>query len=255
MLQRLDLFPRARASGIHLLISASVAALAAALVFGVWYPREFRDWAGGRELFFLLTSVDVALGPLLTLAVFNLKKGWPHLRRDLLIIAVLQLGALGYGLYAVYLARPVALVYEKDRFRVITAVQVQEGELYKAAPAYQKLSMTGPWLLGTREPTTEERNDALFMAAVAGVDHAERPSFWQPYADSIPEVLKRGRPLAVLFQKYPEMEAEVNATLDARKVDRTAAKFFPLLTRRGDWVAIVDGAGQPVHYLRGDAFF
>ena len=255
MLQRFELLQRARASGLHLLISASVAALAAALVFGVWYPHEYREWAGGRELFLLVTGVDVALGPLLTFAVFNLKKGWAHLRRDLAIIAVLQLAALGYGMYTVYLARPVALVYEKDRFRVITNVQVQEGELAKALPAYRNLPLTGPWLLSTRDPTTEERSDALLMAAFTGVDRAERPTFWQPYVDSIPEVLKRGRPLAVLFQKYPQMEAGVNAALDARKVDRSAAKFLPLLTRGGDWVAIVDAAGQPVHFVRGDAFF
>lgn len=255
MLQRLDLFRRGRASGLHLLISATVAILAAALVFGVWYPHEYREWAGGRELFLLVTGVDVALGPLLTFAVFNLKKGWPHLRRDLAIIAVLQLAALGYGMYTVYLARPVALVYEKDRFRVITNVQVQEGELSKALPAYRNLPLTGPWLLSTRDPTTEERSDALLMAAFTGVDRAERPLFWQPYANSIPEVLQRSRPLAVLFQKYPQMEADVNAALDARKVDPSAAKFLPLLTRSGDWVAIVDGAGQPVHYVRGDAFF
>ena len=38
MLERLDLRRRARAAGLHLLISAAVAALAAALVFGLWYP-------------------------------------------------------------------------------------------------------------------------------------------------------------------------------------------------------------------------
>ena len=255
MCRVLHLRQRARASGLHLLISAAVASLAAALVFGVWYPHEYREWAGGRELFWLVTGVDVALGPLLTFAVFNLKKGWPHLRRDLAIIAALQLAALGYGMYTVYLARPVALVYEKDRFRVITNVQVRENELGKALPAYRNLPLTGPWLLSTREPTAEERSDALFKTAFTGVDRAERPLFWQPYANAIPEVLQRGRPLAVLFQKYPDMEAGVNAALDARKVDRRAAKFLPLLARSGDWVAIVDGAGQPVHYVRGDAFF
>ena len=98
MLNRLDLGRRSRAAGWHLLISAAVAALAAALVFGLWYPGAYRHLSGGRGLFILVVTVDVILGPLLTFAVFNLKKGWPHLRRDLAIIGVIQLAGLAYGL-------------------------------------------------------------------------------------------------------------------------------------------------------------
>ncbi len=61
--------------GLHFLISAAVAAVAAVLVFCVWYPGPFRLMAGGRDLFLLVTSVDVVIGPLLTFAVFNRAKG------------------------------------------------------------------------------------------------------------------------------------------------------------------------------------
>ena len=40
-----------RAAGIHLGLSLLVAALAAALVFGVWYPYPYREISGGRALF------------------------------------------------------------------------------------------------------------------------------------------------------------------------------------------------------------
>jgi hypothetical protein len=45
------------------LISASIAVVAALLVFGLWYPGALRHLAGGRDLFLLVTSVDVVLGP------------------------------------------------------------------------------------------------------------------------------------------------------------------------------------------------
>lgn len=248
---------RWRAAGLHLLISLLLAFLAGALVFLLWYPSEFREWAGGRELFLLLTSVDVALGPLLTFAVFNPKKGWIVLRRDLAVIALCQLLALGYGMYTVFWARPVALVYEKDRFRVVTAAQVQIDELPKAPPSLQQLPLTGPLLIGTREPRDEERQEALETAVFAMVDRAERPSFWQPYTDSIPEVLERGRPLSVLFQRYPELSAEISHALVSRQIDPHTAKFLPLVTRHSDWIVIVDGAGQPAHYVKAHdgAFF
>lgn len=255
MLERLDLPRRARAAGVHLLISAVVAAAAAALVFGVWFPGIYRQVAGGRDLFILIASVDVVLGPLLTFAVFNLKKGWPHLRRDLAVIGVIQLAALVYGLVTVYGARPVAMVFESDRFRVITVGQVEQDELPQARPEYRQLPLAGPWLLGARRPTPgEEANDALFKA-VGGIDRAQRPKFWQPYADSTADALGRARPLALLLTQYPALAGDVRAKLQALKVDESSARFLPLMGRGGDWVVILDSAGRLVHYVQAEGFF
>ena len=144
MLKRLDLRPRAYAAGLHLLISAAVAGLAAVLVFFVWYPGAFRHMAGGRDLFLLVTAVDVVIGPVLTFAVFNRAKGKRHLSRDLAVIALLQIAALVYGLHTVYIARPVAMVFEVERFRLVSANDVLVEELPKALPEFRELSLTGP---------------------------------------------------------------------------------------------------------------
>lgn len=255
MLKKLDLRRRARAAGIHLLLSGAVAAVAAGLVFGVWYPGIYRQVAGGRDLFMLVTSVDVVLGPLLTFAVFNLKKGWPHLRRDLAVIGVIQLAALVYGLTTVYGARPIAMVFETDRFRVITATQVVMDDLPKAPPEYRELPLSGPWLLGARAAKPgEESNEALFMA-LRGVDRAQRPQFWQPYAASTQDALARGRPVSALFAKYPERAGEIKSALRELKLDEADARFLPLMGRGGDWVVILDAAGRLVHYVPLDGFF
>ncbi len=50
---------RFRAAGIHLCISLAIAALAATLVFALWYPYPYRDISGGRELFGMLVGIDV----------------------------------------------------------------------------------------------------------------------------------------------------------------------------------------------------
>ena len=114
---------RARAAAIHLTISLALAALAGLLVFAVWYPYPYREISGGRELFILVVTVDVVMGPLMTLAVFNLSKPRKELFRDLAVIAVLQIAALVYGLWTVAVARPVHLVFEIDRFRVVHSIR------------------------------------------------------------------------------------------------------------------------------------
>jgi hypothetical protein len=106
---------RFSAATIHLGLSLLVAALAALLVFLVWYPYPYREISGGRDLFLLLVAVDVIMGPLLTLTIFNLKKPKGELRRDLAVIGLLQLAALGYGLCTMAVARPVHLVFEIPR--------------------------------------------------------------------------------------------------------------------------------------------
>lgn len=254
MLERLALRPRLIAAGWHLLISAAVAALAAALVFWVWYPGDYRLLSGGRELFFLVTGVDVALGPLLTFAVFDLKKGWPHLRRDLAIIGALQSAALVYGLHTVYAVRPVAMVFEVDRFRVIAAADVDLTELPKARAEYRRLPLTGPWLLGTRAAAnSEERTEAL-SKGLQGVDPGQRPTFWQPYADSMKDAVARSRPIRVLLEKYPARAGEFNEALRSMKADMATARFLPL-TARGDWVCVMDASGALLGHLQADGFF
>jgi len=211
-------------------------------------------FSGGQDLFLLLTSVDVVLGPLLTFVVFNLKKGWPHLRRDFAVIGLLQMAALIYGLHILYVARPVATVFEVDRFRVITAGDVYLPELPKALPQYRRLPIGRPWLLGTRAARRgQEQADALFKG-LAGVDIGQRPIFWQPYADSIKDAVARSRPIEVLLRHYPLREDEFRAALSDMKASTATSRFLPLVAR-GDWSIVLDSSGTVLGYLKADAFF
>jgi hypothetical protein len=250
----LDLKRRARAAGIHLLVSLAVAGIAAALVFGLWYPGPYRSLSGGRDLFLLITTVDVVLGPLLTFVVFDLRKGWPHIRRDLAIIGCIQLTALLYGLHTVYVARPVAMVFEVDRFRVITANDVHEPDLPEARPEYRDLPLTGPWLLGTRPVAPgDERNDAIFLG-LSGIDIAARPKFWAPYVQSKSNVLKVARPLADLLKKYPELSDPVRRRLSERGETADSVYFVPVQAR-GDWVALIRSDASIIDFENVDGFF
>lgn len=254
MLKRLDLAHRARAAALHLAISAAVAVLAALLVFGLWYPGPFRSLAGGRGLFFLLVSVDVVLGPLLTLVVFDLKKGWKHLRRDLVVIALIQIAALGFGLHTAFVVRPVAMVFEVDRLRLVTAVDVHLPELAHALPAYRSLPLTGPWLLGARAPATPaEHTDALVMG-MKGIETGQRPIFWQPYAQSAGAAVTRSRSIATLLEHYPTRRAELHRELQEMKAGESSARFLPVMAR-GDWIAVLDSRGQILGYVTLDGFF
>lgn len=245
---------RSRAAGIHLALSMIVAALAAFLVFVVWYPGPFRELAGGRGLFVLLTSVDVVLGPLLTFAIFDRVKSRRHLRIDLGVIGALQLAALVFGLHTVFIVRPVAMVFEVDRMRLVVADDVAVDELPSALPQYRRLPLTGPFLLSARTPREgDERNDALFQG-VAGKDISVRPKFWQPYDESKAKALDLARPIAVLLAHYPAQASATRQELAEMKADAASSRFLPAMARTA-WSAVLDRDGNVLGYLPLDAFF
>ncbi len=197
-------FPnRLKAAGVHLGLSALVGILAAVLVFGLWYPAPFREISGGQSLFILIVSVDLVLGPALTLVVFSPGKAKTVLMRDLLVIAALQLGGLAYGLHTVFQARPIAMVYEPGRFRVVTNADIMQSELGQALPELRRLPLTGPKLLGTRESRDGDEQFQAIQMALQGVDIGQRPSYWQPYQASVKHVLAEARPIEDLFKQYP----------------------------------------------------
>mgnify|MGYP001494678608 FL=1 len=243
---------RLLAAASHLAISALIAAAVGVVTLGIWYPGAIGHMAGGRKLFFLILGVDVVMGPLLTLVVFDKRKPRRELIRDLVVIATLQLAALGYGLHTLCVARPVALVHEPGRFRVLTAQDVQVDDLPNAREEFRRLSLTGPLILGSRPTRTEEKLESLELA-LKGFDIGQRPSRWQPYAESRALVLSESRPLDELFKRYPTRAAELQAVLAELKLTPEQARYLPVVAR-GDWVVILNSLGDIAGYAPFDGF-
>jgi hypothetical protein len=65
---------RWKASSIHLALSATIAVSVLALMLLLWYAPPFFSALGGYHLLLILLGVDVSLGPLITLIIFNPKK-------------------------------------------------------------------------------------------------------------------------------------------------------------------------------------
>ncbi len=256
MKQKSGLKQRLRASLIHLGVSFLIALLAAALVFGIWYPWPHFHIAGGLTLFLIVLSVDLILGPILTFVAFNTTKSRGHLMRDLSVVALIQLAGLAYGLHVVFVARPVALVFEADRFRLISNVDVLADELPQALPEFRSLSFTGPRLLGTRLAAPGNEQLKSIDMALQGFDSATRPSFWVHYQGEVVErALKRARPVQLLYDRYPSRHEEIDKALGKSGQEKNV-KFLPVMGRESDWTVFLDAStGAIIGYIRLDAYF
>ena len=245
----------ARAAALHFGVSLVVATLAAALVFGLWYPYPYRELSGGRELFLLIIAVDVVCGPLLTIVLYNPAKPRAELWRDLGLVVLIQLSALGYGLYVVWQARPVYLVQEIDRFKVIALPELDSAVVANLSPVLQPRWMDGPVTVAIRAPKDdEERKKVMFESVDGGRDYAERAEFYLPYEGAAAlKSLQRAKPLAVFLQKQPTQEAAAKALAAEKGLDMAALVYLPVMGRQ-DWVAVLDQKAKIQGFLKGDGF-
>lgn len=237
---------RIKAALLHLAGSAAVAAIAWWLVFRLWYPPPLSDLAGGSALFVLLVSVDVVIGPALTAVVANPNKPKRELARDLAVILALQLGAFGYGIHAMALARPVALVFEIDLFRVVTAADIEESSLTSAEPGLRQLSWTGPATLAAVKPDSADEQLRTIELALNGIPLSNLPSQWRPYAPKAAAAWSAAKPLSALLARRPTLVDQADAISRKAGVAVSELRTLPLLSRRAEWTVVLANPGARV---------
>lgn len=248
-----------RVALFHLLASALVASLVAVLVILVWYPQPYGLLSGGLRLFSILVMVDVICGPLLTLVLINPKKSRREVATDMTMVVLIQLGALIYGMHTVYQARPLYLVHEVDRFRVIAMPDFNGADVGGSLAALPKdLRPTwtdGPVVVGIRDPkSSEERKDVLLDSVFGGRDYSQRPEFYVPYDSAYQsKALARARPLKKFVDLYPETGAEAMDILKRAGLLLEEAVFLPVLHKQ-EWIAVLDKQAKIIGFLPGDGF-
>jgi hypothetical protein len=234
--------------------SAAVAGLVAALVLLVWYPTPYAEISGGTGLLSILIAVDVVVGPLLTLAVFDLRKPRAELRRDVAIIIVLQLAALAYGLVTVAQARPAVVALEVDRLRVVRAIDLTKEELAKAPGDLRSLRWTGPSFVATRAVTAAEQWEAIDRA-LAGQDVGMRPEFWLASSRTAAAYAQAAKPVDILARQYRDRTALLDAAIGATGLPAERLGFLPILGRSTDWSALIDREdGSILGYVQLEGF-
>lgn len=237
-----------RAGFWHMLASAIVAGLAAALVFLVWYPGPYKELSGGSQLFLIVIAIDLICGPLLTTVLFNPSKAKFELAIDLSLVVLVQLGALGYGLHTVALARPVYLAFELDRYRVIAEADVNKQKLSEAPRLLRSFSYLGPKMLGVR---VARSGDADYLQelekSVNGQDSSFRPERWVLYETQVAQVLAKVKPMQELARKYPQRGDELFRLTAATGLPETQVGWLPINARYSmAWVALIDRSNADV---------
>jgi hypothetical protein len=240
---------RWQAAGLHFLICVAIAAITVTLMLELWYPGRLFEAAGGSGLLVILVSVDVTLGPLLTLIVF--KAGKPGMKFDLWVIGIVQIAALLYGAHVVFVARPAFIVFVKDRFELVSAVDLAPEDLARAKyPQFRTPPVTGPVVAVADMPVEPAERQKVIDAALAGVDMQQLPQIWVPLPERKQTILAMARPVERL-----RADSDVAAAIDAYLASGGAkdAPAYLLRTRFAWLVVILDPkTAEPVKMLLGE---
>ena len=246
----------ARIAAWHALLSLMIAVLAALWVFKGWYAAPFGEMLGVSTLVAVLIAVDVVCGPLLNFYLSNPTKTRRALLVDWTAVGVIQLGALVYGMHALWEARPVMVVFENDRLVVVTAVEIDEAEFPRALPEFQTLPSTGIQLAAVRQPKDADERLQSLEFSLQGVEPSARPSWWIPYSQAGKAIRYRAKPLLELAERGTLTTEELARKAEEIGIYNKDLIYLPIVSKRSkDWIAILDSKTlYPIGYIAADGF-
>ncbi len=229
---------RYKAAALHFTGSAFVLLLLFVWVRWVWYPGPLFFAASGVNLLGIITAVDVVLGPLIMLIIFDAKK--KSLKFDIAIILICQIGFMLYGAMSIFEARPVYLTFAKNRFHLITANQLEATNLDKVKrPEFTKLPLFGPKIVVAAEPKDPKEQEQIILAtsALYGIQHM--PQYYVPYDDQGKALIKQSALAWVNSQRLNDTDRKRWAEYRQAKPGQDVL-FIPLVAKTPALFAVID---------------
>jgi hypothetical protein len=242
------------ATSVHFAVTLLLTGIAAAIIFLVWFPDPMQTMIGGTELFLIVVGVDLALGPLMSLVIFNSRKSRRELVIDYSIVGVIQIVALVYGVMVVAGARPAYYAFDKDRYEIVSAVDITDKELAAAKESqYRKLPWTGPRIVAISIPP-EDQQDALFQA-MEGNEAQLRPKFYVPLSAKLDAIRRNAKTIAELEAKKPAYKALLEEAVASVDIPAERIAWLPVRHRKGFAAVIIDTSdGKPLAWADFDPY-
>jgi hypothetical protein len=203
---------RFKAFGLHLLASACALSLVLGGLYLGWY--HWPGWyltAVGRILL-IVCSVDLALGPTLTLIIANPKKPRRTLARDITMIALVQLAALAYGTVTLWQGRPLFYTFSANRLETVQASDLEPSQIARARK--ENPSFAPHWYSLPRwvwAPLPEDPDKAMEIVNGAtfgeGQDIIDMPRYFKPWEAGLPTLPQKLSALAdIKYFSKPEKQ-------------------------------------------------
>jgi hypothetical protein len=230
---------RYKAATIHFLGSLLVLLSVFSFVRLVWYPGPLFDAASGVDLIGIVTAVDLILGPMITLLIFNPKK--KSLKFDMACVLICQLGFMVYGAWSIFSARPVYLVFVDNRFQLVTANEIDPADQAKAKnAAFRTQPLAGPITLASKLPDDKKLGEQMMFVRAYGMGPENLPEYFVPYKEAIPAVQASGMKAEKISGVSSEMRQRLSAYEAKQQKQNVDVVFVPLINKKKSLYVAVD---------------
>jgi hypothetical protein len=239
---------RHTAALVHFAISLSLFSLIFLMLINFWYPEPYFASEGGWQGIKIVAGIDVVLGPLLTLIVFNPRKPKRELINDISTIALLQMLAMSYGVYTLYNQRPVAVVFLESSFLTVPA-QALNAQNYPLE-SLSTLSDEKPPLIYAEKPAQLE-NLKKMMAAITQehIPPHQQPALYRPLKTHFAAITAQQINIDDVIAKHPDVKNQLQPILQQNKLSGPDARYFILQSKYGNSLLVFSQQGDLLGYV------
>jgi hypothetical protein len=237
---------------VHLCLSLlATGALACAMWFALYPPPYF--WAdGGWTVLRILIVADVILGPMLTFVVFNrAKREW---KRDLAIIALVQIIAFAYGAWTMARYRPVFAAYVDGVFFAVPWPRVEAATKDLQKPRRLREGQWEPSWVVIDMPASVPAAQALRSQVNPDGNRAlpGMGDLYVPFQGGVAaKILGTSVDIEALAKSDPSIARELARVRAAHPGPLTQFAFLPLAGRDDLVMVVFDRASaRPIDYMR-----
>lgn len=239
---------RTKAALSHLLLSVIVFSAVIAVLLFAWYPQPYFTASGGWQGLKIAAGVDLVLGPLLTLVIFDITKSRKKLMGDLLVIVLLQFTALTWGVYTIYSQRPVAVVFWEHEFMTIPATVMKEQQV--GLDALEQFGVQKPPLIYAEKPKSLEALKALLKR----INETRVPPhhdllLYKSLAEFFDEIVPFQLNINEVIERNAEVKNKLDSILAETKNKRDDYYYFSLRSKYHNIILLFSHDGQLENHI------
>lgn len=225
----------------HLSASFIVALLVLGWVFTLWYPAPLAKATGVTHIVLIILAIDVIIGPILGFIIYKAHK--KSLKFDLMVIVLLQIFALGYGVYSVSEGRPVWMAFNGNRFELIRNNELLDVSVDSSVDnEYYHPSLLGPKYVAVKiAENALEREKNMFDEVMGDISLAQRPERYVAIAEANGRIIETAEDISDL-KKYNSEQA-VDSILDSYP---NASSYLGLKANAIDMTVLLDSKGNTI---------
>ena len=236
---------RLKALGLHLVSSAIALGLILGTLYLCWYRWPGWYLADAVQVIAVMAGVDVVIGPLLTFVIASPGKQRAELARDIGVIVVIQLIALGYGTTSLWNGRPMYYAFSETVLQVVQAYDISPEEA--ALGREQNPTLAAHWYSLPRWvwaplPNDPVERQKIVNSAISGsTDVIGMPRYFKSWESGLPELKTKLKKIDDVGYFMPKQKAQLKAEVQAAGFSADQPNAIPFTGRGRPLLAIFDG--------------